>query len=80
VAIVGSFEGKSRAIFDLFGLSVWAEMRTAEFSCANQADGELWSTLVVGVNSANQASPAAAASQGCFAAEPAVQVVGQPLA
>ncbi len=41
VAIVGSFGGKSRAIFDLFGLSDWAEMRTPEFSCAKQADEEL---------------------------------------
>lgn len=80
VAIVESFGGKSRAIFDLFGLSVWAETCTADFSCANLADREFSSTLAVGVNSANQASPAAAASQGCFAAEPAAQVVGQLLA
>src|SRR5271157_2919407 len=80
MAIVGPFGGKSRAIFDLFGLSVRGEIRTPEFSCANQADEELSSTLVVGVNSANQASPAAAASQRCFAAEPAAQVVGQRLA
>jgi len=72
VAIIRSFGDKSRAIFNLFGLLVWAEIRIGEFSCANQADAELWSTLVVKVNSANQASPAAAASQRCFAAEPAV--------
>src|SRR5271166_4753131 len=34
VAIVGSFGGKSRAIFDLFGLSVWAEICTPENSRA----------------------------------------------
>src|SRR5271157_3180300 len=53
---------------------------TPEISCANLADREFSSTLAVGVNSANQASPAAAASQGCFAAEPAAQVVSQLLA
>jgi hypothetical protein len=53
VAVVGSFRGKCRANFDLFGLSVWAEMRTAGSSRANQADGELWSILVVEVISTN---------------------------
>ena len=50
VAIAGSFEGKFRSIPDLLALSVWAEMRTTEFSSANLADPGFSSTLAVGVN------------------------------